>query len=87
VDAHISLAGSRVCKIAPDWQQCETAAAAAAAGNAAAPAAAAAGDGVLQRAGETGGGVDARVVAAAAVQALRAGLENGSVQLAVQNLF
>jgi hypothetical protein len=38
-------------------------------------------DGVLQG---TGGGVDARAVAAGAV---RAGLEDGSVQLAVQNLF
>jgi hypothetical protein len=94
VDVHISLAGSRVCKIAPDWQQCETVAAAAAAGTAgagkgatAAAAPAAAGDGVLRSAGGAEGRVDARAVAAAAVQALRAGLEDGSVQLAVQNLF
>jgi hypothetical protein len=61
----LSLAGSRVCKATPDWQQCEQAAATAA-GN---------------------GGVDAAAVAAAAVQGLQAGLEDGLIELGTQYLF
>lgn len=75
VDVSLSLAGSKVCKLTPDWQQCEQAAAAAA--TAAGAANAAEGDCT----------VDAATVAAAAVAQLQAGLDDGSIDLGMQYLF
>lgn len=86
IDVHLSLAGSRLCKITPDWEQCEQAAA-----SAGKPAAAGSGSG-------SGGGdsvktegngavADAAGVAAAAVQALQAGLDSGEIELGTQYLF
>lgn len=72
VDVALSLAGSKVCKLTPDWQHCEQAAA-----TAAGAADAAEGDCT----------VDAATVAAAAVAQLQAGLDDGSIDLGTQYLF
>jgi hypothetical protein len=72
IDVHLSMAGSRVCKVTPAWEQCA----------ALAEAAAAAGG---QAGGSTH--ADAAAVAAAAVQQLHAGLEDGLIALHAQYLY
>ncbi|KAF6259798.1 hypothetical protein COO60DRAFT_1511278 [Scenedesmus sp. NREL 46B-D3] len=75
IDVHLSLAGSDVKKVTPNWDQCQLAAEQQQQRQGAATAEAAAGD------------VDAAAVAAAAVGALSEGLADGSIQLDAHLMF
>jgi hypothetical protein len=72
IDVDLSLAGSDVKKVTPNWVQCQAAAEQQQQQGAAAAAAV---------------GVDAAAVAAAAVEAMSEGLKSGSIQLDAHRMF
>lgn len=80
IDVSLSLAGSTVVKITPNFAACQAAAAAAAAAEAGVA------DGEAQQLGGDGN-ADAAAVAAAAVAALEQGLADGTVTLDAHLIF